>query len=205
VELHVFGSIIRGEIHPNSDIDVLAIPVSLGLNVAPKSWSVYSKDTLSTYFREGKLFAWHLYLESKLIYSPLNTPFLSSLGAPASYRNAISDIETLTKILESSINELASNTPNVVFELGLVYTAIRDIAMSASWHMLSKPSFSSNSPYLLPLECPLPKDHYNMARLARHISTRGGGPKLNPDFHSAAASVITAPIRDWANQLRDFI
>ena len=151
-EIYIFGSTVRGESAIDSDIDVLAIP-SDGETASsyPPTWSVYSRDTLADYFAQGRLFAWHLYLESRVVFSASDRPWLQSIGAPAEYTTAKTDIETLGGLLRRSVSEIKKGTPSLVYEMGLIYTAVRDIAMSASWKLMGKPCFSRRAPYLLPL------------------------------------------------------
>ena len=124
-------------------------------------------------FSQGRLFAWHLYLEAKSIFSQNETPFLYTLGAPAEYSTMEKDIDDLEQLLQEAISELKNGTKSVVYELGIIYTAIRDIAMSASWSYLGRPCFSIDAPYKLPNPCPLKNSVYKTAMLARHSSTRG--------------------------------
>ncbi len=70
-EIYIFGSAVRGEISRTSDIDVLVIPMKGERTEYPTSWSVYSPEIIESYFRDGRLFAWHLHLEAKgLVHQP---------------------------------------------------------------------------------------------------------------------------------------
>src|SRR6185369_12954769 len=138
-EIYLFGSIVRGEICPTSDVDVLVVPFSTERSQYPSNWSIYSPDVIREYFRQGRLFAWHLYLEAKCIFSRNETPFLNALGTPEPYSTMAQDIDDLEKLLMEAIHQLDSGTKSVVYELGIAYTAIRDIAMSASWSLSGAP------------------------------------------------------------------
>ena len=202
-ELYIFGSATRGEVSPSSDIDVLVVSDSPDRSSYPEAWSVYSTELLETYYRSGRLFAWHLHLEAIRIF-PRETPgFLDQLGDPAPYATARMDIVDLKTILEQSISELSSTTANVIYELGVAYTAIRDIAMSASWSLLGKPNFSAYAPFRLPIQLPLPMETYRAMMLARHCSMRGTTPPTDP--HSLGNSLCESRIFEWADHIRNTV
>ena len=199
-EIYVFGSICRGESCPTSDVDVLVLPFNDDRSNFPTSWSIYAPELVREYFTQGRLFAWHLHLEAKCLFSPYEIPFLSVLGSPAPYTTMSKDIDELEELLQETIHELESGTRNVVYELGITYTAIRDLAMSASWAWLGAPCFSSNAPYQLPKPCPLKIATYKQAMLARHSSTRG--TEIGTDLDRAVDEIIRAPFAQWIASLR---
>lgn len=199
-EIYIFGSTTRGDVSPSSDVDVLVIPEDNSNSEFPTAWSVYSKETLRSYFDSGRLFAWHLHLEAIRIFPRSGMSFLSELGPPSSYKTAATDISDLQLLLEQSLSELRRNTHSPVYELGLVYTAIRDIAMAASWAMLGNPSFSRYAPYQLPEKCPLPLDVYESAMRARHASTRGTPEPTNA--LDAALTIQRSTVLDWTASIR---
>lgn len=199
-EIYIFGSMTRGEVSSSSDADVLVIQDNSEPDSFPPSWSVYSKKTIETYFATGRLFAWHLHLEAVRIYPRSGSGFLALLGEPAPYSSLAEDLADLLLLLENSMVELRNDSPSPIYELGLAYTAIRDIAMAASWSMLAKPSFSRYAPYELPVRCPLPLAVYETAMRARHASTRG---TAEPSEYDLAANHIKAsPILEWAESVR---
>ncbi|MCO5095664.1 MAG: nucleotidyltransferase domain-containing protein [Xanthomonadaceae bacterium] len=202
-EIYVFGSICRGESTPTSDVDVLVVPLEVDSSQFPQNWSVYSPELLSEYFKAGRLFAWHLHLEAKCVFSLRSEPFLASLGPPAPYSTIVEDTDDLEVLLNEALNELAAGTQNVIYELGIAYTAIRDLAMSASWSLLARPCFSADAPYRLPVDPPLPRDIYHQAMVARHASTRGS--QLTFDPTSTAQIVTKAPLENWVATLREAI
>jgi len=202
-EIYIFGSSVRGEVSPTSDIDVLVIPIAGARTDYPASWSVYSPEVIKDYFQAGRLFAWHLHLEAQRIFPLEGTSFLTQLGKPAPYSSARSDIADLEHILKDSLLEIRAGSNNLIYELGISYTAIRDIAMAASWMLLEKPSFSRYIPYALPVVCPLPIDAYCGAMLARHQTTRGATYPF--DLEAVTNQLITAPILNWVDNLKDVI
>lgn len=190
----------RGEVSSSSDADVLVIQDSPEPHLFPPSWSVYSKETIESYFASGRLFAWHLHLEAVQIYPRSGSGLISGLGTPAPYCSLTEDLDDLQLLLENSLRELQNDSPSPIYELGLIYTAIRDIAMAASWSMLARPSFSRYAPYELPVRCSLPLTMYEIAMRARHASTRGTAePK---EYELAVSHLKTAPILEWVELVR---
>ncbi|WP_367114239.1 nucleotidyltransferase domain-containing protein [Limnohabitans sp.] len=198
-EIYIFGSMTRGEVTSSSDSDVLVIQEYTEPHLFPPSWSVYSRKTIETYFAAGRLFAWHLHLEAVQVYPRTGPGFLKDLGEPAPYSSVAEDIAELRFLLENSILELQRNSPSPIYELGLAYTAIRDIAMAASWSMLAKPSFSRYAPYELPVRCPLPLTVYETAMRARHASTRGTAEPR--DYDLAVRHLKATPILEWVESI----
>jgi predicted nucleotidyltransferase len=202
-EIYVFGSICRGQSTPTSDVDVLVVPFEVDSSQFPQHWSVYSPELLSEYFNAGRLFAWHLHIEAKCVFSSRSESFLASLGTPAPYSTIFDDIDDLEVLLKEALNELAAGTENVIYELGIAYTAIRDLAMSASWSLLTNPCFAADAPYRLPVDPPLPRDIYHQTMIARHASTRGSQFSFDPT--STAEIVTKAPLERWVASLREAI
>lgn len=202
-DLYIFGSATRGEVSPTSDIDVLVVPLGNGQLEFPAGWSVYSPEVIQSYFESGRLFAWHLHLEAKCIHSANPTPYLSSLGAPAPYSSAGEDIDDLEGLLRESLHEIQSRTTNLIYELGIAYTAIRDIAMAASWALLARPCFSRDAPFLLPSPCPISRKAYTGAMLARHSSTRGSDDNVQTE--DIAKELLAAPILSWVRDIRSAV
>jgi hypothetical protein len=202
-EIYVFGSICRGESTKTSDVDVLVVSSRREKSRFPIDWSVYSPELISEYFTKGRLFAWHLHLEAKCVFCPREEPFLTKLGRPAPYSTIATDIDELEGLLKVALNELVDGTNNVIYELGIAYTAIRDIAMSASWSLLKVPCFSADAPFCLPIASPLPYPVYQQAKLARHASSRGA--KLDFDHTNTVNAITNAPLERWVSSLRESI
>jgi len=202
-DLYIFGSAARGEVSLTSDIDVLVVPLGKGKYEYPAGWSVYSPAVIQSYFESGRLFAWHLHLEAKCIHSANPTPYLSSLGTPAPYSSAGDDIDNLEGMLCESLREILSQTANLIYELGIAYTAIRDIAMAASWALLDRPCFSKDAPFLLPVPCPISRKTYRGAMLSRHSSTRGSDYNIQTEY--IAKELLAAPILSWVRDIRSSV
>jgi len=202
-DIYVFGSAVRGEVDEKSDIDVLVVPLGSQKPSYPEGWSVYSPQLLQDYFNKGRLFAWHLYLESHCIHAAGPIPYIQSLGQPKPYETVSEDIDELEEMFSVALDEIKSGTESIIYELGIAYTSIRDIAMSASWALLDKPCFSRAAPYMLPIPLPVPRDAYEGAMLARYSSTRGLDYVI-PTEHVSQA-LLRAPIAAWVQELRNAI
>lgn len=194
-EIYAFGSVTRGDVSPSSDVDILVLDDIPSSSRFPRDWSVYSKATVSKYYAAGRLFAWHLHLEAVLLHPAGGSGFLAKLGAPSRYATAANDIADLRVLLSSSIAEIRRGSQSQVYELGLVYTALRDVAMSASWQLLGRPLFSRYAPYEINPPCPLPRFAYETAMRSRHASTRGAPQPV--DCNSAAGAVLASPLLEW--------
>lgn len=199
-DIFIFGSVVRGEVSRTSDTDILVIPTEPACRDAyPPSWSVYQRETIKGYFGAGRLFAWHLHLEAQCVHSAGPTNWLQIMGIPAAYGTAREDVFSLTELLFESLNALRTGTNSAIYELGICYTAVRDIAMAASWQRIGTPSFSRYAPYKLPAPVPLGGEAYERAMAARHFSTRGG---LQPEAVDATVrDFLDAPLIDWATSL----
>jgi hypothetical protein len=202
-ELYIFGSAARGEVAKNSDIDVLVITDQVEKkSTFPDLWSVYSKKSIERYFSQGKLFAWHLYLDAKCIHCSESITFLEQLGEPSQYKDLSLDFCSLSELLDDSLNEI-KNTKSEVFEIGLVYTALRDIAMVASTALNDRPCFSRYSPYKIPLKIPLSQDLYESMIEARLTSTRG--LEFTGDISRTAKMLVSSGIKSWVQELKKII
>lgn len=202
-ELYIFGSAVRGEVTKNSDIDVLVVTDEVeNKSMFPESWSVYSKTSIERYFSEGKLFAWHLYLDAKCIHCSESTTFLEKLGEPNPYKDLSDDFCSLRDLLDSSLKEI-KNTQSEVFEIGLIYTALRDIAMVASTALNDRPCFSRYSPYRLAVKIPIPEDLYELMIEARLTSTRG--VEFTGNIKKITKMLASSGIKSWVKGLEKIL
>jgi hypothetical protein len=198
-DLYIFGSAVRGEVEKNSDIDVLVVVDNAQrASMYPVTWSVYTKESIKRYFSEGRLFAWHLYLDAKCIHHGDSKPFIEGLGEPSKFRNLSEDFCSLRDLINCSLNEIKT-TKSEIFEIGLIYTALRDIAMLASTKLHDRPCFSRYSPYKLSIELPIPKDLYELMIEARLTSTRG--VEFTGDTNELTKMLASAGIMSWVEEL----
>lgn len=114
LSIYLFGSFSRGEQTPDSDLDLLiitnksedeaAINDFLNLNhLASSDVSIYSYSKLKEYFQQGHLFAWHLFLESKILNG---LDIISTLDEPKKYNDFETDSIQIIELIDSIILEI---------------------------------------------------------------------------------------------------
>lgn len=179
--LRLFGSFARNEQTENSDYDILVVLKRAqivneklqneiyALFEREVSISWYSKDRISTMYKMGHLFAWHIYLESKELLE--NDRFFNSLGVPEKYNYSLEDVWSLLEILNPIRESMIKNPRSLVYELGLVYVCSRNIAICALPSLANKFTFSVKAPF--DLEFPLSDEEFEILLNCRYASTRG--------------------------------
>lgn len=206
LSLRLFGSHARGEADEGSDIDVLLVlddgtvgPPLMDLPGKPDI-SIYSRDKLEQMFRDGHLFAWHLFLESIPYCSTRSEAWFRSLGKPAEYREAQQDIAQFMGILEEALAGMASEDC-YVFEAGIAHLAMRNLGMILSYVHRGVPNFSRYSALQLPKEIApsISSREYEMLLACRRASTRGDIAVELPACEQVRQ--ISLPLKTWLNQL----
>ena len=105
--------------------------------------------------------------------------------------------------MNESLSAIRRGSNSLIYEIGIVHTTMRDIAMSASWKLLGVPNFSRDSPFTLPITCPLSRDVYEATMLARHKSIRGAVEEV--DAEAIANHVLSAPLYRWVTNIKDLL
>lgn len=175
MHIYVFGSLCRGELDLKSDVDILIISDDQAY-LEYNDYSVYSYNKVRELWIKGNPFAWHLYLESKLVFSNDGCDFLRSLGEPNKYSDIKNDFYKFKEIYECSIRELSVNYNNV-FNLSCIFLSIRNIATCYSLY-LGKPIFSRLSMIKISLPLDVPVKVIEILEKCRILSTRGVGDNL---------------------------
>lgn len=176
MHIYVFGSICRGELSSDSDIDLLFCSTECeknNLNLDNKEVSIYSYEKLGALWAEGNPFAWHLYLESVLVYSSDGKDYLKGLGKPNQYMGIISDFYKFKDLYHTSCKNIYSKI-NRVFNLSCMFLALRNVATCYSLFK-KKPTFSRLSMMKIEKKLNVPHDVINILERARILSTRGIG------------------------------
>lgn len=199
--IYAFGSICRGDISIDSDIDLLALVTGYDSRLSSEKFSIYSYTRISELWNSGNAFAWHLALESKLVYSEDGNDFIAELGLPSSYTRAADDCRRFRCIFESAFFAVRENTPSLVFELSTIFLAIRNIATCFSLAMLSTPEFGRNSARKLgPRSISISDTVYSILMRARLLSTRGlGNDIVNIDKHKLMEDLES--FQKWFDEL----
>ena len=139
--VYIFGSVVRGEIDQYSDIDLLLITDELTQNIDLNKYSIYSSNRIKELYVEGNPFAWHLYYESKLVYTS-EQDFLLSLGKPSDYANCISDLLKFKTLFDDSKASIKENNFSLIFDLAMIFLAIRNFATCYTLGFYEIPIFS---------------------------------------------------------------
>ena len=201
MHIYAFGSICRGDISVDSDVDLLALVEGRDPRLDPDKFSIYSYKRISELWASGNAFAWHLALESKLIYSEDGGDFLKGLGRPSEYVGAAKDCRRFREIFESALLSVQTGTPSLVFELSTIFLAIRNIATCYSLAMLPSPTFGRDSARKLgPRSISISDTIYSTLMRARLLSTRG----LGDDIAEVDTPTLLDELeccRPWVNEL----
>ena len=179
MHIYAFGSICRGDISVDSDIDLLALVERRDPRFNPDKFSIYSYRRIAELWAAGNAFAWHLALESKLVHSGDGEDFIKKLGMPSEYVRAETDCRRFWTVFESSLSSIRGGTPSLVFELSTIFLAIRNIATCYSLAKLSAPTFGRDSARKLgPKSISISDSAYLTLMRARMLSTRGLGDDI---------------------------
>lgn len=201
MHIYIFGSLCRGEVSVDSDVDLLALVGSRDSRLNKDTFSIYSYDRITELWREGNAFAWHLSLESRFVYSDDGKDFLANLGNPSPYTSGAKDCLRFRELFESSAEAVAAGTPSLVFELSTMFLALRNHATCYSLAMLRTPCFGRHSAVQLgEKSLNVPTYLYRLLERARILSTRGTGEAI-PDLDREVLRSDLDVCNDWATML----
>ncbi|WP_031485674.1 nucleotidyltransferase domain-containing protein [Maridesulfovibrio frigidus] len=200
MHIYAFGSVCRGEIDLSSDIDLLAIVDTNLSRIDPLTFSIYSPEKIKLLWKQGNPFAWHLYYESRLLYSEDGIDYIESLGMPNKYTSSISDCRKFYNIFEVA-RATVKITNSQVFELSTLFLAVRNLATCYSLALGTKPTFSRNSALeLAEKSLIISKNAYECLQSARILSVRGVGSV--PSRELICETIDSLPIvDDWMRRL----
>jgi len=192
---------VRGEISTGSDVDLLAVVDGYEPRFAPDIFSIYSYRRLRDLWREGNPFAWHLSLESKLLFSHDGSDFLTDLGRPSKYKSCLRDCEKFLTLFQDAHKSILLNGNSTVFDLSTVFLSIRNFASCFSLGVTEQPDFSRHSSLRLSEDSiPVSKECYAILERARILSTRGYGSNVSRDEVTLVVRELEA-IQRWMNDL----
>ncbi|WP_319414706.1 nucleotidyltransferase domain-containing protein [Marispirochaeta aestuarii] len=212
---YLFGSYARGDYDAQSDLDVLLIKKnkeiiddSIKKELSEKykkspSFSIYTQDRLSDYYRKGNLFAWHLFLESKIIKLGDCGDILYRLGAPAKYCNFEKDLQDFYKLLMDIKNNILLGTRSIIFEAGNLYTVMRN--MFFLYVFMQKNVFNFSPYYIYNCGCdyrvPIAIKKYKKYKEAKTLRSYG---KLRKTYFDIKEIIDDVEIIDiWAREVFD--
>jgi hypothetical protein len=201
MHIYAFGSVCRGDISPNSDIDLLAIVQGHDSRFDPNDYSIYSYERIKDLWAEGNSFAWHLSKESRLIYASDQSDFLENLHDPQPYRKCRQDCEKFLALFLEAKESFNSQFKVSVFDLSIVFLAVRNFATCYSLGTLRKLNFSRNSALQLgDRNLPIPITGYNVLERTRILSTRGLGKSITDEEAQIACEQLSQ-IEHWMRAL----
>jgi hypothetical protein len=199
IHFYAFGSICRGEVDRSSDVDLLACITEPKNDIDTDKFSVYQHDRLSSLWSEGNPFAWHLHLESRLLFSSDGVDFIASLGVPACYMAGIEDCQKFARLFSDSYTQLLKTTVNATFNLSCMFLAMRNLATCYSlWR--GNPIFSRRSPLLIDTPLKVNEDVFSVLTRARVLSTRGIGDALTDKEVMLVLGAVPI-IQAWVSKL----
>jgi hypothetical protein len=178
MHIYAFGSVCRGEMDRGSDVDLLLCADSKDDRIDPEKFSVYTYDGIRAVWAQGNPFAWHLHLESKLVYSSDGNDFISELGQPFSYSNFEVDSERFKRLFHESLTSLSFAGNSHVFHLSCIFLALRNIATCYSV-ATGRPVFSRNSPFKVSPSLEIDPEVFTVLMRSRLLSTRGYGQGIS--------------------------
>lgn len=203
MHIYAYGSICRGEITPESDIDLLVVDPLPGIDFDPQSYSSYSRERVSTLWQEGNPFAWHLHLEARELYSSDGENYIETLGVPSAYRNAGRDCRGFLELFEQARTSLVEDSRSRVFDLSSIFLSMRNIATCYLLGVRGTPDFSRSSALHLGRESvPIPRSSYQILERARILCTRGYGSVIT----AAEVDIVVAqlgPLEAWIRFIAD--
>jgi hypothetical protein len=195
--LYAFGSLCRGELDKLSDVDLLACVETQeqASKLDSGRFSVYTYERLRSLWQEGNPFAWHLHLESKLVFTSDGRDFLRDLRSPHRYVRAYADCAKFMRLFEESLNSLRSTADSRIFHLSCIFLAARNFATCWSFTR-GKPNFSRLSPLQIEMPAPISTEAFDILVRARVLSTRGLGQVPGADDVSMVVRACPE-ILDW--------
>ncbi|WP_397600538.1 nucleotidyltransferase [Silvanigrella sp.] len=202
MHIYAFGSICRGEIEFSSDTDLIAIIKEFDdIKLNQKKFSIYKYSRIKELWEQGNPFAWHLFLEAKLIYSFDNSNLFIELREPNKYSTYLEDMMIFYEFYISNYNSILSSEYTRVFDLSNIFLSIRNFATSYSLGILRKPNFSRNSALQLGHDSlKLCESNYKLLERSRILSTRAtGNPISNREIDEAVVNLSC--IKQWMENL----
>jgi hypothetical protein len=201
MHIYAYGSVCRGEVQLGSDIDLLAVVDGPAARFDPVDYSVYPYGRIMELWAEGNPFAWHLFMESRLLFAQDGIDFVRTLGQPERYARWHKDSEKFCQLYLAAIDVLAVRRDTTVFELATIFLSIRNLAICYSLRTGASPVFSrrafeelgADSLNLDPRTCKILED-------SRILSTRGFGTRPSED-DVAHVLLHRAGIDGWVGAL----
>jgi hypothetical protein len=195
--LYAFGSLCRGDVSLDSDVDLLAIVDGHDGRLDQNTFSIYSCRRIKELWEEGNPFAWHLALESRLLHASDGVDFIKGLQSPTPYRETGRDCLKFLNLFCEARRSLGISDKTITFDLSTIFLAIRNFASCYALGILRKPDFSRQSAlHLGSASVPISDDAYRILERARVLCTRGYGKPISSEEVGYAMGVL-GPVENW--------
>jgi hypothetical protein len=203
MHIYAFGSVCRGDVSLGSDVDLLAIVEEYEPRFDPDVYSIYSYKRIQELWGEGNPFAWHLSLESRLLFSSDENDYLKALGSPKPYKRCVHDCEKFLALFREGYSSVAAGKPSTVFDFSTIFLSIRNLASCFSLGVMNRPDFSRNSALRLgSRSIQLSQDSYRVLERARILCTRGRGANITAEEINVTVQRLNEVWR-WMDNLID--
>ena len=200
MHIYAFGSICRGEINIDSDVDLLAIVSGFDDRFNPDTYSICSYRQIEQIWIEGNPFAWHLAIESRLLFSSDGSDFLEAKGNPARYDLCLRDCEKFQALFHDARSSIDLRSTTLTFDLSMIFLAIRNFSTCYSMGVLDKPDFSRHAALRIgDRSLSVPEEVYKILERARILCTRGHGAAITKSEAELAVKHFPA-IHQWMSK-----
>jgi len=180
LHIYAFGSVCRGEIDIESDIDLLAIVDGDDHQFNPDFYSIYSYKRIAELWAEGNPFAWHLAIESRMIYASDKTNYIETLGLPSEYRKWRQDCLKFFNLYCKAIGSIQTSGNSMVFEMSTIFLALRNFATCFLLGKRKVRNFSRRSALQMGKNSlNLSENTYELLKRSRILSIRGTGKMIS--------------------------
>lgn len=201
MHIYAFGSICRGDISQTSDVDLLAIVDGFDSRFDQNLYSIYSYKRINDIWSEGNPFAWHLSMESRLIHASDGVDIIKGMGNPATYSKCREDCEKFYALFQEAVSSFSEGKPSKIFDISMVFLAIRNFATCFSLGYLEHPNFSRHSAInISPCSLSILEEAYAVLERARILCTRAHGTLISNEDAALAASQFNV-IDAWMKRL----
>ena len=199
--IYAFGSVCRGDIEYGSDIDLLVLLDCIDTRFDSNKFSIYSYNRIYQLWEDGNPFAWHLHLESSMIYSSDGIDYLKSLGVPSRYKQCRNDCLKFHILMQEAIASLKCSDTSKTFDLSTIFLGMRNIASCFSLGYLNEPIFTRNSAIQIGQHSINIDDNvYRTLENARILCTRGIGANID-DYNVSIVMDSLSSIEAWASRI----
>lgn len=164
-------------------------------------YSIYSYKRIRELWKEGNPFAWHLRLESRLLFSFDGNDYLKALGSPSPYIHCVRDCQKFLALFREGYDSVVAGKPSVIFDLSTIFLSIRTFASCFSLGIRRKPDFSRNSALCLGTRSlQLSPDSYRVLERTRILCTRGHGSNIGREEVISTVQQLDG-VWEWMNKL----